>query len=329
MPFADIVGHERQLASLRLALETDRLHHAYVFTGPEGVGKKTVALALAKALHCSEAKHDFCGRCANCVKIDNHNHPDVRVVSLLPKKNEISIEQVRVLEKELSYRAFSGGKKVAIIDPAPLMNLPAQNALLKTLEEPPAGSLLILIAASAGGLLPTLLSRCLRLSFAPLPARAVVDYLISRQAMAAEEAALVAAASLGSLGRARSPDLAELGEKRKAWVAAIGNLAQGGYGARAALAEGLGKEREDAFEFLEWLRSWCRDLLILRATGSEQDICNLDAAQTIRRQSQNARVEGLLALWASLAVTEGRIRRNVNRRLALEDLLAQVAGVTS
>ena len=329
MPFADIVGHERQLASLRLALATGRLHHAYAFTGPEGVGKKTVALALAKTLHCSEAKHDFCGRCANCVKIDNHNHPDVRVVSLLPKKNDISIEQVRVLDKELSYRAFSGGKKVAVIDPAPLMNPAAQNALLKTLEEPPAGSLLILIAAGAGGLLPTLLSRCLRLSFAPLPARVVADYLISRQAMAAEPAALVAAASLGSLGRARSSDLAELAEKRKAWVAAIGNLAQGGYGARAALAEGLGKERDDAFEFLEWLRSWCRDLLILRATGSEHDICNLDAAQTIRRQSQSARVDGLLALWTSTAVAEGRIRRNVNRRLALEDLLAQVAGVTS
>jgi len=329
MPFADIVGHERQLASLRLALETGRLHHAYLLTGPEGVGKKTVALALAKAVQCGESKHDFCGRCANCVKIDNRNHPDVRVVSLLPKKNEISIEQVRVLEKELNYRPFSGGKKVAIIDPAPLMNPAAQNALLKTLEEPPAGSLLILIAASAGGLLPTLRSRCLSLSFAPLPARVVADYLISRQAMAAEEAALVAAASLGSLGRARSSDLAELAEKRIAWVAAIGNLAPGGYGARAALAEGLGKEREDAFEFLEWLRSWCRDLLILHATGSERDICNLDAAETIRRQSQNARVEGLLALWASMAVTEGRIRRNVNRRLALEDLLAQVAGVTS
>lgn len=329
MPFADIVGHERQLGSLRLALETGRLHHAYLFTGPEGVGKKTVALALAKAVYCGESQRDFCGRCASCVKIDNHNHPDVRAVGVLPKKTEISIEQIRVLEKELSYRAFSGGKKVAIIEPAPLMNPAAQNALLKTLEEPPAGSLLILIAASAGGLLPTLLSRCLRLSFAPLPARVVADYLISRQAMKADEAALVAAASLGSLGRARSSDLAELAEKRKAWVAAIGSLAQGEYGARVALAEGLGKERDDAFEFLEWLRSWCRDLLILRATGSDREICNLDAAETIERQSHNARVEGLLALWASVAVAEGRIRRNVNRRLALEDLLAQVAEATS
>ena len=329
MPFADIVGHERQLGSLRRALETDRLHHAYLFSGPEGVGKKTIALALAKAVHCSESKRDFCSRCASCVKIDNHNHPDVRVVGLPATKTEIGIEQVRVLEKELSYRAFSGGRKVAIIDPAPLINLPAQNAPLKRLEEPPAGSLLILIAASAGSLLPTLLSRCLRLSFAPLPARVLADYLISRQAMKADEAALVAAAALGSLGRARSSDLAELAEKRKAWVTAIGSLAQGEYGTRVALAEGLGKDRDDAVEFLEWLRSWCRDLLILRATGGERDICNLDAAETIERQSRNAGVEGLLALWASVAVAEGRIRRNVNRRLALEELLAQVAEVAS
>ena len=84
-----------------------------------------------------------------------------------------------------------------------------------------------------------------------------------------------------------------------------------------------------AFEFLEWLRSWCRDLLIFRATGSEREICNLDAADTLERQSHNARVERLLALWASVAVAEGRIRRNVNRRLALEELLAQAVEVTS
>src|SRR5690242_9527057 len=109
MPFStDIAGHASQIATLRRALEQDRLHHAYVFAGPEGVGKRTVAVALAKALHCSDQRHDFCGRCASCVKIENRNHPDVRLIEPLSGKKEISIEQMRSLEKALNYRAFSG-----------------------------------------------------------------------------------------------------------------------------------------------------------------------------------------------------------------------------
>src|SRR5213075_2571884 len=104
MPFSsDITGHATQLATLRQALAQDRLHHAYVFIGPEGVGKRSVAFGLAKAIHCAGAAHDFCGACASCVNIDNRNHPDVRLLEPLAGKKEISIEQVRALEKDLNY----------------------------------------------------------------------------------------------------------------------------------------------------------------------------------------------------------------------------------
>jgi len=154
MGFAEIIGHQRPLEILRLALGNGRLHHAYLFVGPEGSGKRTVALALAKAIHCRETKNDFCDRCPDCARIHAGNHPDVRLVQTLEDKKEISIKQVREIEKELNFRSFSGKRKIAIIDPATLLNTSSQNALLKTLEEPPQNSLIVLIAPNAGALLP-------------------------------------------------------------------------------------------------------------------------------------------------------------------------------
>ena len=140
MGFSQIVGHQKQVEILRQALNHGRLHHAYLFVGIEGVGKRTIALGLAKAIHCSAATGDFCGECTDCGRIQNGNHADVRIIEPLAGKKEISIQQIRELEKELNFRSFSGKKKIAIVDPATLMNLSAQNALLKTLEEPPRDS---------------------------------------------------------------------------------------------------------------------------------------------------------------------------------------------
>src|SRR5262247_938488 len=150
MGFDDVIGQQKQLATLRAALTNGRLHHAYLFLGPEGVGKHLIALALAKAIHCGELKDDYCGGCINCRRIDGGNHPDVRVIEPLAGKKEISIQQIRELQRELNYRSFTGKRKIAIIDPATALNLSSQNALLKTLEEPPEDSLIILIAVNEG-----------------------------------------------------------------------------------------------------------------------------------------------------------------------------------
>lgn len=326
MPFAsDILGHAAQVAMLSRALEQGRLHHAYVFIGPEGVGKRTLAHGLAKAIHCGEAAHDYCGGCASCVQIANRNHPDVRLIEPLPGKKEISIEQVRKLEKELNYRAFSGKKKIGIIDPASLMNLPAQNALLKTLEEPPADSVLILIAASAGGLLPTLLSRCLRLSFAPLPSAEVARYLVEQKGLSLERATLVAAVSLGSLGRALSPEMAELAAQRAEWIDQIAAMREtAGW---AALAEELAKERADAIRFLEWLAEWYRDVVIYRVTRDAEMIGNGDLLGKLSVEAAKTAVEDALRLRAAALETAARIRRNVNRRMALENVFTEIAGL--
>jgi len=321
-----ITGHATQLATLTQALEQDRLHHAYVFIGPEGIGKRTLALCLAKAIHCAESAHDFCGACASCVKIENRNHPDVRLIEPLAGKKDISIEQVRALEKELNYRAFSGQKKIAIIDPAASMNFSAQNALLKTLEEPPAGSMLILIATSAGGLLPTLLSRCLRLTFTPLTEADVTRHLVERKRMSAERAKLLASISLGSLGRALSPEMDEVGQKRAAWVDALAAArVSGGW---ASFAEELAKDRAETLQFLDWLAEWYRDVLVYQATQGSGEVSNRDLLEKLQGQAADLSVGKALRLRSRALAASARIRRNVNRRLALENLLAKIAGLS-
>src|ERR1051325_10561135 len=214
MGLSEIIGHQKQIETLRSALMNGRLHHAYLFAGPEGVGKRKIAFSFAKVIHCSETPGDFCNGCANCARIDAGNHPDVRFLEPLAGKKEISIQQIRDIEKELNFRSFSGGRKVAIIDPATLMNLSSQNALLKTLEEPPQDSLMILIAANGGGLLPTLRSRCLRLSFAPLTRQQVAGFLQSQHEIASADADFIAALSMGSIGAALALDHDEMVERR-------------------------------------------------------------------------------------------------------------------
>jgi DNA polymerase III subunit delta' len=324
MGFAAIIGHVPQLDGLRLALRSDRLHHAYLFIGPDGVGKRTVALALAKALHCREAEGDFCGRCAECARIQGHNHPDVKLIECGAEKKEISIQQVRELEKALRFRSFSGGRKIAIIDPATLLNQPAQNALLKTLEEPPTESLLILLATSTGSLLPTLRSRCLRLNFGPLSREAVARFLVERKRIDATEAALLAALGMGSIGTALDIDGEELRRRRRLWGGMLSALEPENYRGAIEAAEALAASREETLQFLSWVQTWYHDRLVQTVHGETEDCINIDMIGELRVRL--APPQRILSDAARATDAATKIQRNLNRRMVLEQFLFGVVG---
>ena len=326
MGFAEIIGQQKQLTILRSALANGRLHHAYLLLGPEGVGKHTVAVAFAKAIHCSDLDNDFCGSCVNCRRIADGNHPDVRVIEPMSGKKEISIAQIRDLERELSYRSFTGKRKIAIVDPATLMNLSSQNALLKTLEEPPPDCLIILIAANTGGLLPTLRSRCLRLSFAPLARKEVVAILKSRQSLNDGDAEFVAALSMGSIGAALALDKDEWIEKRRIWTGMLGSLKTRDYQGAMIAAEALASNRDEVLKFFKWAESWYRDLLVYEVTKGSDELVNLDMHAEIARQSAASNVEHLLRALGQTGSAAARIQRNLNRRMVLEKFLFGVVG---
>jgi DNA polymerase-3 subunit delta' len=319
MGFSEIIGHQKPLETLRAALANGRLHHAYLFLGPEGVGKRTIGLSLAQAIHCNEVDNDSCGHCLNCLRIQTGNHPDVRMIGPIAGKKEISIQQIRSIEKELSFRAFSG-KKIAIIDPATLMNMPAQNALLKTLEEPPRDSLLILVATNAGGLLPTLRSRCLRIAFGPLPRDLIAGYLAAKETMTRDAAEFVAAISMGSLGAALELDKEELVEQRRNWVEIMDSLRPGDYRAALNAAEALSSSREESLRFLAWVETWYRDLLIYIMAHDARELINLDIVAKIQQESAAGKPERILLALSQAAGAAARIQRNLNRRMVLEEL---------
>jgi len=328
MALSEIIGHEKQLAVLLAALAQQRLHHAYLFVGAEGVGKRTVALSLARVIHCSEKSGDFCGQCVNCERIQDGNHPDVRVIAPLPDKKEISILQIREIEKELNFRSFSGGKKIAIIDPATLMNLASQNALLKTLEEPPQDSVLILIAPNVGGLLPTLRSRCLRLSFSPLRRDLLAGFLTTK-GMNPETANFIAAISGGSPGAAVNIDIEDARERRQFWSGMLSDLKAGRYRTATEAAEMLASNKEETAQFLQWAETWYRDLLVRRVTQNAGGIVNIDQLEQIEEHAAQSEVEHLLSLLEQTSAASAQIQRNFNRRMVLESLFFAVVGARS
>ena len=201
--FAAIRGHEAVCAGLRLAASRERLAHGLLFAGPEGVGKRAVATALAAWMQCAEpGADDACGACAGCRQVAVGTHPDVVTVAVPAGKKDIGIDRVRELKRFALLQPVQGRAKVAIIDDAPALTIAAQNALLKTLEEPPQRSFVILVAANADALLATVRSRCRRVRFGPLTSAEVIDVLTRDHDVAAATAEPLACLAEGSPGRA-------------------------------------------------------------------------------------------------------------------------------
>jgi len=214
----DVRGQDRALGLLERAISSKRLAHAFVFAGPPGVGKRSTALALARAKVCTEAPDRGCGRCAECLLVSAGTHPDVFVEDLAAAQAErasasfVSIEQIRRVCAALAMRPVRGACKLAIVDQAERMTAEAQNALLKTLEEPRGQATLVLVSSNLDALLPTIRSRCQRLLFAPLPDEVVVE-LLEREGVAADDARRAAPLAGGSLDRARELASAEASER--------------------------------------------------------------------------------------------------------------------
>lgn len=326
MHFADIVGHQKQLKSLRHSLESGRLHHAYLFAGPEGVGKKTIAQALAKSLHCREQRFDFCDQCPSCSSIRDGNCPDVHLIQPQPGKKEISINQIRDLIGKISLRSFSGGRKVALIDPAELMNYHAQNALLKTLEEPPENSALFLITQNSGVLLPTLLSRCLRVSFGFLALRDTAEFLTRKKGLDLAESQLRSALTMGSIGQALAWSEEDIKKERREWIERYCALPEQGHRSALSFAEDLAADKEKCFKVLQWLEGWNRDVLALQFTGNQNMIRNVDLMENLQRQASSGSREETLRRLSELGAVLEALQKTYNRRMILENLFVRLVG---
>lgn len=276
MAFRDIIGQDKAVSILSRTLLRDRVPSAYLFAGDSGIGKKFTAVNFAKAVNClangevnqQSPATDACDECRSCRKIDAGTHPDFMMV--IPEKGEIRIDDIRAVEEALYFRPHEGRKKVVIVDDADTMNQPAANAFLKTLEEPPAGSLLILIASNPAGLPETIRSRCWRINFAQLSFEScekVIRAAKSRGAAEADGAQLadVVRLSMGRPGLAVSSDLIK---ERERFISLLKGMA------------GLNNETwTDRDEMEQWLQAagiLMRDLAVLNITGEESMLMSGD-----------------------------------------------------
>jgi DNA polymerase-3 subunit delta' len=326
MAFDSILGHDRVRGLISRALRDRRLPPALLLAGPEGVGKRTLALAIARALLCSSENRDGCGVCAPCQRVERGLHPDVIVIQVEPdaKTPAIKIEQVRTLVREIGARPFEGSARAFIVDDAHTMTEQAQNALLKSLEEPAAASHVMLVTGAPQALLPTIRSRAQMIRFGPLPAALLEAHLVERHGLTADEARLRASLSGGSLGAALAFEADGYRAVRDLLIAGLARLPLGPL-ERMDFAQRLA-DAGDTMLVVTALRTVLRDVAALRAGSSPDAILNRDAADALSAIAQGPLGARAVALGDVTEDTRTGIRQNANPLLTMDVLVDAVAG---
>ncbi|PLX99318.1 MAG: DNA polymerase III subunit delta' [Desulfuromonas sp.] len=321
MTFAQIIGHDRQKDILRRALSSERLAHAYLFEGPEGIGKRLMALSLARAVFCEN--RNGCGECPPCRKVDHNNHPDLHIFE--PDGPQIKIDQIRNLQKDLSFRPLEAEKKICLLDDADRMNRAAANALLKTLEEPTANTLIILLCSHPEAMLSTVLSRCQRLPFSRLPQQRIEEALLEKRDIGPDAAHILAALAEGSFHSALGRDDDFYLEKRREILKSVTGLSRGSILPLLELARELASDKELIPDLFEILISFYRDLLLYRMGRPDDALVNIDLLEKIRRVGGREDTPQLLRKLEALMTGQKNLDRNVNAQLNLEVLLLRLA----
>jgi len=325
MRLADIIGHAPVVALLRQAVARERVPQSLLFAGPDGVGKRATAIALAQALNCPARRasqaDDACGTCPTCQRIGRGQHSDVVAID----RGEDSIIKIKVLRERvldaIGYRPFEAVKRVFIIA-ADDLDVIQQDALLKTLEEPPPSAVLILVSAYPGTLLETVQSRCRRLRFGPLNERDVARVLVEHAGVERAAANALAAASGGSVSRALAEKAGDLGDDRDA---ALGVLAAAtrSVGDQLKASTALAKhgsdrrDREALGARLDVLRSLVRDLGVLATRGSTA-LDNADLESDLRQLSAGYGLARVAQAYAALAQAESALDRYASPKIVAD-----------
>lgn len=318
MPFSGILGQDSAVAVLGRSLAANRVAHAYLFTGIEGCGKRTTALALIEAIFCGRA--EGCGSCPSCRKLASNHHPDLHLVE--PDGAFIKIDQIRELQRQLALRPYEAPRKGCIIEAADRLHPAASNALLKTLEEPPGSAVLILLSANPAAVLPTIVSRCQQLHFSSLP-QETVERLVMTGGVEPEAAHVAASLSEGSVAKALEIVSGAALEERTHFIEAVCSLSGNDAGRIFAFSEAFDKQKEKAAGMLEMLQSFLRDVLL--RLGGSPEIVNRDLATLVEQIAAHNSLDEVMGKIGTVSTVQQALQRNVNPRLAMETLVMRLA----
>lgn len=325
--FHDILGHEQIIAHLQNAIEEDKVSHAYIFNGPEASGKMMLAEAFAMALQCEgEGKGKRpCLECRSCRQAADHNQPDIIYVSH-EKPNTIGVDDIRTqINNDIDIKPYSSRYKVYIVDEAQKMNQQAQNALLKTIEEPPAYAIILLLTTNADSFLQTILSRCITLNLKAVKEDKIKEYLMKHYQIPDYQADICAAFSQGNVGKAiQLASSEEFGELKASVLQLMKRLEDIDLYEMTGAVKQIAEYKLSVNDYFDLMMIWFRDVLYLKATNDVDGLIFKDEVYDIKKQAAKRSYQGIETILEALEKAKIRLNANVNFDLVIELLLLTI-----
>lgn len=320
--FKDVVGHKDIIQYMQDAVGQDKVSHAYILNGQRGSGKKLLAKLFAMTLQCESGKSEPCGECRSCIQADNGNQPDIITVKH-EKPASISVDDVRQqVNGDIMIKPYSSPYKIYIIPETDLMTVQAQNAILKTIEEPPEYAIIFLLTENADSLLPTIRSRCVMLKLRNIKDKLVKKYLMEKMQIPDYQAELCAAFAQGNVGRAlmlaKSEHFNEIKEEAIQLLKYIDEMEL--HEIVSAIKE-INKYKLEVTDYLDIITIWYRDILLYKATAEVDGLIFADQLNHIKEKAKKSSYEGIETILESIEKAKVRLKANVNFDLVMELLL--------
>ncbi len=323
--FKDVVGHKDILKYISSAVENNRVSHAYILNGERGSGKKMLANLFAMTLLCESGESEPCGKCHSCKQAESGNHPDIIRVTH-EKPNSISVDDIRTqVNNTVDIKPYQGPYKVYIIPQADLMTPQAQNAILKTIEEPPSYAVFLLLTENAETLLPTINSRCVMLKLRNIKDTLIKKYLMENLEIPDYKADMCTAFAQGNMGRAIMLANSEhFNEIREEAVQLLKHIHDMELNEIVLAVKNISVYKLEVTDYLDIIMIWYRDVLLYKATKEIDKVVFKDQLQYIKEQARKSSYEGIELILESLEKAKARLKANVNFDLVMELLFLTI-----
>ena len=323
--FADIVGQEQLKEHLQNAIAMNKVSHAYIINGERNAGKEFIARVFAMALQCEKKEAEPCGECHSCKQALSNNQPDIIYISH-EKPNTIGVEDIRAqINNDIVIKPYSSPRKIYIVNEGEKMTPQAQNALLKTLEEPPEYAVIVILTTNVEALLPTVLSRCVVLNMKPVSDALVKKYLMEQLGVPDYKANICVAFARGNIGKAKLLASSEEFEKVKdEAISLVKNINDMEIHEIVKAIKKISEYKFDVNDYLDILMAWYRDVLFFKATKDVNSLVFKEEIQQIMRVSDRSTYEGIETIVNALQSAKKRLEANVNFDLTMELLLLAI-----